>query len=305
MASPKGKLRREVNADLIPTKTLFEAFVDFNLYMATAPDEVGLRNPQQHFQDWHIEGIGFGLPEKAPSYVSSLGKWDTRLNLLVKRYVQPDFWDMGISQMRQSPKLRKASKNSLLSSHTVMFFRQGKHDPDDSGTPRSYPDGGGCLIALVFTMFGPRKGVHVFARASETIKALAGDLYFVRYLVRRAMKEAELPWDPEEMHIRWTATYGVQKDYFFPLLLQETFGDEYVRDFFTSEYNSAWRRFLHRYFWRFTLFPERVKWPPRRRPSELFLRNATLDWQQIGHDTGQFDLWPPIERKHGKIVKIG
>jgi len=280
--------------------SLYEAWYRLNLDMANAPDGTGVFMPMLAIQDMKMEAWGFGLPDVTIPLMGVTGTADKRIKLLEKRYVQPELWDHCISVIRASPRLTNAprtartarnlnpvrTKPSKLASQSILLFRPGNYQ---EGTA---PDGGGCLIAIVLTRFDKHNGIHVFSRASEVGKALLGDLYFVRHLVRRAIAESGLEgWNEEELHIRWTATQASQRTYFTPLVLQGYGGDQAVYDFYAKPESNRWDRFLKRYFWGNTLFPEREKWGQRRRYGKLFLANAEFDWHEIGEKEGWFDLW--------------
>lgn len=291
--SPRG-------TDPTQLPTLFEAWYDANMMMANLPDGEGVFMPMLAVQDLTMEAWGFGLPEDNVFLLGVDGTPDKRVKLLEKRYVYPDLWEHCMDTIRSSPRLTNAprtsrtaknlnktrTKPSKLASQSILLFRPGNYQ---DGTA---PDGGGCLISIILTRFDKYNGIHVFSRASEIGKALLGDLYFVRHLVRRAIAETGLEgWEEENLHIRWTAVQATQRTYFTPTVLQTYGGDQAVYDFYAKPEKTRWDRFLKRYFWVDTLNPERIKWPPRRRYAEIFNENATFDWHQIGEEEGWFEVW--------------
>ncbi len=263
--------------------TLHEEFVKFNLDLIDANVTPFQFVPAMTALNTRIDAVGFGLPDRVPHYVLKDGKAEKRVKTLTKRYIQEDHWERGMRQIRNCPKMQ--GTKSSLEAATINFFR----DSTKTQTPR----GGGCLNSMTFYSFGKQRGVTVYMRASEVTKALTGDMYFFRYLIQKAIDDADLRWDIEAINLHLRCVYSVQKPYNVPVFLLEVpQGERELFKRMTRDPMHKWEYAVQRYFWKFTLFEERINWGPRKRLAEIFRERSTLDWHAIGLESGKFERFP-------------
>lgn len=206
-----------------------------------------------------ISGIGFNLPEAQP-FVGV----DRRIRLLRGRYVDPTLWNESLNRLD----LKKKNLGGPMS-YVFPFHRAAT----------GAPTGGGCLISVTLSWYRKSWRIHVMSRASEITIRLLGDMYFIQHMVDEIIEQIPLKNWPEKPPINWHFLMCSQKRYVIPYYLLHTRGEAFVLDYMTDPKPKNLRHSgVQEYFWDSIVHPERVTWVQRRKWSEKFMRDSTLEW---------------------------
>lgn len=201
-----------------------------------------------------------------------------RVDLLAKRYIQPDLYASAIERLDKIAS-RKSAYPTVVN---MPFFRT-----------KDAPSGGGCLMGITFVWWKKQMRVEFNLRASEVTKALMGDLYFFRWLLKEKIsKDSTIG---EKVDFEWGAktsfkmTLATQSRVLSPLYLLQLGGTEEVISYMTNRSTEgSYKYALQKYFWTRFIYPEyHIKRAQTSKWVNTFLvwTNST-DWPTLGRSLG-------------------
>jgi hypothetical protein len=263
----------------IEANNMFEAWVKLNEAFMVLDPNTGMYMSSRDYTRvcsvvrMHVAG-GFGFNADQYSMLPEFfAKYQNRINLLAKRYIDPPLWEEGIARIKDREK-RMQLKNPL--SFVIQFHRTATRE-------RKVPAGGGCLSQVIFIWNEGRWALHVTLRASEITAALMGDIVFVEWIVRQVAERVKLKnLDLDNMEIVWDIALASQMKSIIPLFLFYTGGDERVLGalFRDPKEQNIWFADVINHFWHTFVHLERVTWHRRQRWTKQFLERTEVNWKK-------------------------
>jgi len=266
---------------MVEGDNLYDGWIKLNeAYMNAMPEEgmyMSSRDFTRVFSPIRIHtlgGFGFDLDTRDSTLPPFYSKYENRVNLLDKRYIDEELWETALARLILREK--KMTRTNPLS-FVFPFHRRATNE-------RKVPAGGGCLTQFTFVWYEERWQLHVTLRASEITVALAGDIAFVHHLVQRVKNRVRFRnWDDDKLEIFWDMSLGSQMKVVIPLFLLYTRGDLEVLDLMYKDprkIENKWFADIVTHFWDIFIHPERVTWHRRLRWTRQFLGATQVDWQK-------------------------
>lgn len=265
---------------IIKAENMYEAWVKVNEDFMVMDTKSGMYMPSRDYTRvlWPVRlhvSNGFGFDgykdhKKLPPFYA---KYENRIKLLAKRYIDVNLWMEATKRLKFKEK-KMSAKNPL--SFTYLFHRKETRE-------RKVPAGGGCLNHVTLVWFDGRWSLHVNLRASEITAALIGDIAFIEWIVKQIREEVRLKnWSDDELEVVWDISLASQMKSIIPLFLQYTGGDHRVLEsmYRDPKNENEWFADVIRHFWHVFIHLERVTWHRRQRWTKQFLNTTKVDWSR-------------------------